>query len=166
MTQEPQRRPRSADPSERTPACGAHCTRRFRVARPEVARLTEDEQSGLARHSADALAARDEDCAGGVNFLAHEDVALKAHFETRRRYLGDIPPKRVFNQISEALPTIVMDGRVVDTWAWEGRGRRVRHRLVAGLVAAERQRRVRAAARELTGALRAGPEDGTIVGGA
>ncbi len=54
-----------------------------------------------------------------LNFLAHEDVALKAYFESRGRYLGKLHPRCAFNQIGEVLPTIVYDGQVVGTWAWD-----------------------------------------------
>jgi hypothetical protein len=61
----------------------------------------------------------------GLNLLAHEDVAIKAYFESRRRYLGGLPPMRAFNQIGEALPTILLDGQVAGTWAWEANRRAV-----------------------------------------
>lgn len=54
-----------------------------------------------------------------LNFLAHEDVALKAYFESRSRYLGKLPPRRAFNQIGEVLPTIMHDGLVIGTWSWD-----------------------------------------------
>jgi hypothetical protein len=54
-----------------------------------------------------------------VHFLAHEDVALKAYFESRRRYMGVLPACSAFNQIGEVLPTIVSDGQVIGTWAWD-----------------------------------------------
>ena len=38
----------------------------------------------------------------GVQFLAHEDTALKAYSQTRSRYLGGLPQRRAFNQIGEA----------------------------------------------------------------
>lgn len=55
----------------------------------------------------------------GLNFLAHEDVALKAYYESRSRYLGSLPSNQAFNQIGEVLPTIVWDGHVVGTWSWQ-----------------------------------------------
>lgn len=48
-----------------------------------------------------------------LNLLAHEDVALKAYFESRGRYLGKLAPRCVFNQIGEALPAIIYNGQVV-----------------------------------------------------
>jgi hypothetical protein len=54
----------------------------------------------------------------GLNFLAHEDVALKAYFESRSRYLWDLPAQHAFNQIGEAIPTIMLDGQVIGTWRW------------------------------------------------
>jgi hypothetical protein len=65
------------------------------------------------------LATSSEQGETGLNLLAHEDVALKAYFETRRRYLGDLPATAAFNQIGEVLPTIVLNGRVIGTWAWD-----------------------------------------------
>src|SRR5262249_10564774 len=56
--------------------------------------------------------------ANTLNLLAHEDVALKAYFESRGRYLGKLTPRCVFNQIGEALPAIVYNGQVAGTWAW------------------------------------------------
>jgi hypothetical protein len=60
-----------------------------------------------------------------LNFLAHEDVALKAYFETRNRYLEGVPPRAVFNQIGEALPTILLGGRVIGTWKWNPKRMRI-----------------------------------------
>ncbi|MET8334343.1 DNA glycosylase AlkZ-like family protein [Streptosporangium canum] len=96
------------------------------------------------------------DCAIGVGLLAHEDVAFKAYFETRGRYLGDLAPSAAFNQIGEILPTVVINGRVVGTWAWEERAAQVRPRLIAGLVPAGQQKEIRAAAAQLTTTLRSG----------
>lgn len=64
----------------------------------------------------------------GINCLAHEDVALKAYFESRSRYLGEVPRGRVFNSIGEALPVIMSDGQVVGRWWWEDSNREVRYR--------------------------------------
>lgn len=54
-----------------------------------------------------------------VDFLAHEDVALKAYFETRGRYMTDRPQRLAFNQIGEVLPTILRGGRVIGRWSWD-----------------------------------------------
>ncbi|WP_344829589.1 DNA glycosylase AlkZ-like family protein [Nonomuraea dietziae] len=83
-----------------------------------------------AQRFAEFTVADDADCATGVNLLAHEDVALKAYFETRRRYLGDLPAAAAFNQIGEVLPTILLNGRVVGTWTWDPTAKRARHRLI------------------------------------
>ncbi|MGH3849451.1 MAG: DNA glycosylase AlkZ-like family protein [Pseudonocardiaceae bacterium] len=67
-----------------------------------------------------------------LNFLAHEDVALKAYFESRGRYLGELPPNRAFNQIGEVLPTIVHGGQIVGSWAWDARRRAVAYSIIGG----------------------------------
>lgn len=54
-----------------------------------------------------------------IDFLAHEDVALKAYFETRGRYMTDRPHRLAFNQIGEVLPTILRGGRVIGRWTWD-----------------------------------------------
>jgi hypothetical protein len=54
-----------------------------------------------------------------LNFLAHEDVALKAYFESRGRYLGKMSPRYAFNQIGEALPTIMYCGQIIGIWSWD-----------------------------------------------
>jgi hypothetical protein len=92
----------------------------------------------------------------GVNFLAHEDVALKAYFESRRRYLGELLPRQVFNRIGEALPTVVRDGLVVGTWAWDPVHRVVKVSLEDCFSSAEFRREVVLNAHKLTDALRLG----------
>jgi winged helix DNA-binding protein len=91
----------------------------------------------------------------GVQFLAHEDTALKAYHQTRARYLAGIPPRRAFNQIGEALPTIIINGLIAGTWSWDTRAGIVRTRLIPGQATASEQRLVRARAATLTQTLRA-----------
>jgi hypothetical protein len=69
-----------------------------------------------------------------LNFLAHEDVALKAYFETRERYLQGVHPRAAFNQIGEALPTIALGGRVIGTWSWNLKSNSVRWSPIDGLI--------------------------------
>lgn len=92
----------------------------------------------------------------GVHLLAHEDVALKAYFETRTRYLGSLPASRAFNQIGEVWPTVMINGQVVGTWAWDNRDLRIRHRLESGMVPAGARSQVRTAVRRMGSLLRAG----------
>jgi hypothetical protein len=92
----------------------------------------------------------------GVNFLAHEDVALKAYFESRRRYLGTLPARRAFNQIGEVLPTLLFDGQVVGTWAWDNVDRRVTTSIVRGYGSPTLSRQVAKRRDVLTEVLRAG----------
>lgn len=83
-----------------------------------------------------------------AKFLAHEDTALKAYSQTRSRYLGALPQRRAFNQIGEALPTVIIDGMLAGTWSWNARTASVDVDLIAGRlpVAVRRQVHVRAAA--------------------
>ncbi len=92
----------------------------------------------------------------GLNLLAHEDVALKAYYESRRRYLGDLPARRAFNQIGEVLPTILLDGRVVGTWRWDDTKRRVTSSIARGYGSPELRRQVTKRRDPLTDALAAG----------
>ena len=71
----------------------------------------------------------------GFHFLAHEDVALKAYFESRGRYLDRAKPSAVFNQIGEVRPSIIHDGRVVGLWSWHHASRRVHYKTFPGKVA-------------------------------
>lgn len=57
---------------------------------------------------------------------------LKAYFESRGRYLGKLPPRRAFNQIGEALPTILYGGQIVGTWAWDRSKLAVTYSIVHG----------------------------------
>ncbi|WP_322770592.1 DNA glycosylase AlkZ-like family protein [Frankia sp. Cr1] len=102
------------------------------------------------------LAADAATFATGLNLLAHEDVALKAYFETRGRYLAGLPSDRAFNQIGEALPTLLVDGHVQGTWRWDPAGRAVRPMLARDRASRLLLRRVSSAAETLTDALRAG----------
>jgi hypothetical protein len=70
----------------------------------------------------------------GFHFLAHEDVALKAYFESRSRYLGALNTSTVFNQIGEVRPSIIYDGRIVGTWSWHHESRRIHYRTLNGLM--------------------------------
>ncbi len=92
----------------------------------------------------------------GVNFLAHEDVALKAYFETRPRYLGNLPARRAFNRIGEVLPTVLHDGQVIGTWAWDETGRRVTTSLVRGRTTPQIRTTAKAHADRLAQVLRQG----------
>ncbi|MCG5213270.1 DNA glycosylase AlkZ-like family protein [Streptosporangium soli] len=99
--------------------------------------------------------------ATGVNLLAHEDTALKSYFQTRGRYLGDLPPRRAFNQIGEALPGIMINGRIVGTWEWNPTCRSVEVSLVRGRVSPADRKTIARRAEALTGTLRQGWASGT-----
>jgi hypothetical protein len=95
-----------------------------------------------------------DDVVTGVQFAAHEDSALKAYFQTRHRYLSDLPKRRAFNQIGEALPTVIADGVVVGTWSWNTQTRSVDVSLVRGRLSTPVRRQVRSRAAALTETLR------------
>lgn len=65
-----------------------------------------------------------------VTLLAYEDPTPKGYFETRYRYVNSAIYRRVFNQIGEIRPTVVVDGQVVGTWFWARREGRIRTRLL------------------------------------
>jgi hypothetical protein len=90
----------------------------------------------------------------GVQFLAHEDTALKAYFQTRGRYLGSLPQRRAFNQIGEVLPSVIVDGMLAGTWSWNTRTASVDVSLIAGKIPAQIRRQVKARATALTETLR------------
>ena len=77
-----------------------------------------------------------------LNFLAHEDVALKAYFESRNRYMEGIPVEAAFNQIGEALPTILLGGRVVGVWNWNRKTMRVEWSAVSNRISPFLRRQV------------------------
>ena len=89
-----------------------------------------------------------------LNFLAHEDVALKAYFESRVRYLGRLPPRRVFNQIGEVLPTIMYRGQIIGTWAWDASKVAVAYSIIRGYGSPELSKEVRRQAQTLSETLR------------
>lgn len=101
-------------------------------------------------------AAASDEVATGINFLAHEDVALKAYFESRRRYLGALPPRQAFNQIGEVLPTIVLDGQVVGTWGWDSSRKTVTASLAHGYGSPQLRQAIKRPAVAMTSSLRAG----------
>ncbi len=90
----------------------------------------------------------------GVQFLAHEDTALKAYSQTRGRYLGGLPQRRAFNQIGEVLPSVIIDGMLAGTWSWNARTASVDVDLIAGRFPASVRRQVNARAAALTETLR------------
>jgi hypothetical protein len=92
--------------------------------------------------------------ATGVRFLAHEDTALKAYYQTRSRYLGDLSQQRAFNQIGEVLPTVIIDGTVPGTWSWNTRTAAIDTNLILGKVPPVICRQVKARADALTETLR------------
>jgi hypothetical protein len=92
--------------------------------------------------------------ATGVQFLAHEDSALKAYFQTRGRYLGSLRQERAFNQIGEAMPCILVDGLVAGTWSWNARTTTVDIDLIPGRCPAPTRRQVKARAAAIAQTLR------------
>jgi Winged helix DNA-binding domain len=90
----------------------------------------------------------------GVQFLAHEDTALKAYFQTRSRYLGGLPQQRAFNQIGEVLPCVIVDGAVAGTWSWNPRTASIDVDLILRKAPAPIRHQVKARAAALTQTLR------------
>lgn len=95
-----------------------------------------------------------EEHGSGVNFLAHEDVALKAYFARRRRYLDDIPARRACNQIGEVFPVVLHDGKVIGTWTWDATRGRVKPTLISRKCTADLRRTVRRRAEQVSQTLR------------
>ena len=94
--------------------------------------------------------------ATGLHLLAHEDIALKAYAETRNRYLGGLAQRHAFNQIGEALPTILVDGQVHGIWAWNPTSRSISTTLLPDRATPALTRRTVDAAELQTAALRTG----------
>lgn len=92
----------------------------------------------------------------GVNFLAHEDVALKAYFHSRSRYMGQLPARKAFNQIGEVLPTVLHQGQVIGTWSWNERNHSAECAMLPGRATAEVRRTVRARLAKLSSTLQRG----------
>ena len=59
----------------------------------------------------------------GVRVLPYEDNALKGYRATRDRFFdpAGIARERAFNRFGEALPTILVGGRITGTWVWKER---------------------------------------------
>lgn len=91
-----------------------------------------------------------------VHLLAHEDVALKAYFESRPRYLGVLSQQKVFNTIGEVLPTIMVDGNIVGTWRWDQKAKRIRYSTILTGQSPEIRHSVRVQAHRATEAFRLG----------
>lgn len=58
-------------------------------------------------------------------FLAYEDPTLKGYFETRSRYVDAEHYNKLFNQIGEVRPSIIINGRVVGIWSWSVKTSRI-----------------------------------------
>jgi hypothetical protein len=65
----------------------------------------------------DALAAHRSPRTEWATFLAHEDPSLKGYYETRARYIAREHYRRLFNDIGESRPAILLNGTVVGTWS-------------------------------------------------
>jgi CRISPR-associated protein Cst1 len=63
-------------------------------------------------------------------------------------------PANAFNQIGEALPTIIIDGTVAGTWSWNTRTATISTDLIAGKTTPAIRRQVKARAAALTETLR------------
>lgn len=94
--------------------------------------------------------------ASGIHFLAHEDVALKAYFESRSRYLGRLEAARVFNQIGEARPAILHNGRAIGLWSWHHESCQVRYKTFSGHMGKADRGELRVRAKSLQRQLRSG----------
>jgi hypothetical protein len=66
-------------------------------------------------------------------FLAYEDPTLKGYFNTRGRYVDQTHYNKLFNQIGEVRPSIVINGRVVGIWAWNAKSERISIKLFRAL---------------------------------
>lgn len=64
-----------------------------------------------------------------VEFLAYEDNLLKGYKESRCRFLIDNKYESVFNRIGEALPTVLVHGRIAGIWHFEKEAGRIRYSL-------------------------------------
>lgn len=89
-----------------------------------------------------------------LNFLAHEDVSLKAYFESRGRYLGTLSPRRAFNQIGEVLPTIMHCGQIIGTWVWDAKETAVTYSIMRGYGSSGLSKQARRQANALSETLR------------
>ena len=54
-----------------------------------------------------------------VQLLSYEDPSVKAYFESRWRYLGDVPARSLFWYAGEALASAWLQGRLAATWRWD-----------------------------------------------
>ena len=99
----------------------------------------------------------------GIQFLAHEDVALKAYFESRSRYLGSLPPSAIFNQIGEVRPSILRNGRVLGMWSWDHESRRIHYGELQGRMSPAERNAVARQAASLQLRLRHGYLTGSVV---
>lgn len=104
---------------------------------------------------------RDDDHPVEAHFLAHEDVALKAYAQTRSRYLGTLDHRQAFNQIGEALPTIMVAGKIVGVWRWDIRQRAIVYTLFRGRTSPADRSMIRRMARHVCAGLRLGYDDGS-----
>lgn len=82
------------------------------------------EMSLVAHHSIER--AMPESSEGRVDVLAYEDPAIKAFYESRPRYLRDVPARALFWHAGEALASVLLDGVLAATWRWDRRSRSAR----------------------------------------
>ncbi len=66
----------------------------------------------------EALVDLKKDTEPWVSFLAYEDPTLKGYHESRYRYIDLANYNKLFNDIGEARPSIVVNGQVIGIWEW------------------------------------------------
>ncbi len=89
----------------------------FRRTSSEVAIRGFPERFWVLAKDLDALAAHRSPRTEWATFLAHEDPSLKGYYETRARYIAREHYRRLFNDIGESRPAILLNGTVVGTWS-------------------------------------------------
>jgi hypothetical protein len=92
----------------------------------------------------------------GFHLLAHEDVALKAYFESRSRYLGSLPNSVAFNQIGEVRSCIIYNGQIIGLWSWHHERRQVCYRSLCGRISKTDRNALTRQAKSLEQRLRSG----------
>jgi hypothetical protein len=60
-----------------------------------------------------------------LTLLAYEDPTLKGYYSSRFRYIDSANYSQLFNQIGEARPSIMINGKIAGIWNWDKRCRKI-----------------------------------------
>ena len=64
-----------------------------------------------------------------ISLLAYEDPSLKGYYQSRFRYVRQEDYNKLFNQIGEVRPSIIINGKAAGIWTWDKKDKKINTKL-------------------------------------